>query len=135
MPRMTFHAAVWLDHENAKIFFFDRDTYGEADFRAPKHELHSQAKGRTTHHRGESREQKEYFEVIAKTLAEAQEILVLGPGSAKTELLKHAHKHEPKLAERIVGVESADHPTPGQIVGHARAYFHAKDRMLGNPPG
>jgi stalled ribosome rescue protein Dom34 len=128
-------AAVWLDHEHAKIFSFDRDAPDETDFRAPKHQLASGAKGCDPHHRGESREQKEYFETIARSLADAQEILVMGPGTAKTQFLKHAHKHEPKLAERIVGVESADHPTSAQIKAHAREYFRARDRMLGTSPG
>jgi stalled ribosome rescue protein Dom34 len=128
---MTVHAAVWLDHEHAKIFFFPGDTFDEEDFRAPKHQLASRVKG-LDNHRRESRDQKEYFETIAKSLADAEEILVMGPGTAKIQFLKHAHKHEPKLEERIVGIETADHPTPGQIVAHARQYFRAKDRMLGS---
>jgi stalled ribosome rescue protein Dom34 len=132
---MNLHAAVWLDHEQAKIFFFNRDTYDEGDFAAPKHHIASRAKGRDTHHRGESHDQKEYFESIAKHLADSAEILVLGPGTAKIQFIKHVHKHEPKLEERIAGVESADHPTSGQIVAHAREYFRAKDRMLGTSAG
>ncbi len=132
---MTVHAAVWLDHEQAKIFFFDPEAYAEKDFGAPMHQLASHSKGRSTHHRGESHEQKEYYESIAKRLADAREILVVGPGTAKTELLKHVHKHEPMLEARIVGVETADHPTPGQIVAHARQYFLAKDRQLGASAG
>ena len=128
---MTFHAAVWLDQEHAKIFFFDRDKYEEADLKGPNHQLQSRAKKRDIHHRGESHEQKEFFEAIAKALESSQEILLLGPGTAKTQFLKHTHKHEPKLEARILGVETADHPTPGQIVAHARAYFDAKDKMLG----
>ena len=41
------------------------------------------------------------------------------------------HKHEPKVEARIVGVETADHPTDAQIVAHARAYFRANDPLLG----
>jgi hypothetical protein len=33
---------------------------------------------------------------------------------------------------KIVGVETADHPTGGEIVTHARRYFKASDRM-GSP--
>ncbi len=132
---MTLHAVVWLDQEHAKVFFFDRDSYQEGDFGAPKHHLTSRAKERDSHHRGETHEQKEYFEAIAKSLADAREILVLGPGTAKTQFFKHVHKREPKLEEKIVGVESSDHPTPGQIVAHARRYFQAKDRMLGTSAG
>ena len=30
---------------------------------------------------------------------------------------------------RVVGVESADHPTDGVLLDHARRYFLAADRM------
>jgi len=30
----------------------------------------------------------------------------------------------------VVGVESIDHPTDGQLVAYARKYFVAKDKML-----
>jgi hypothetical protein len=66
-----------------------------------------------------------------KLLGDAQEILLVGPGSAKLELVKHLHKHHPALVGRVKGVESADHPTDPQIVAHARSYFAAKDQMLG----
>ena len=131
---MTFHAAVWLDQEYAKIFFFGLDPSSEEDFRVAKHHVAARAQGRHAFHRGETHEQKEYFEAVAKTLADAREILVLGPGTAKTQFLKHVHAHEPKLEARIVGIETADHPTPGQILAHARHYFAAKDQMLGTVP-
>ncbi len=131
---MSSHAVIWLDSEQAKIFFFDRDSYGEKDFHAPKHHITSHARHREGHPRHESREQKEYFESVAKTVAGVEEILVLGPGVAKTALVKHLHKHDPKIADRVLGIETADHPTPGQIVAQARHYFHAKDQMLGTAP-
>ena len=47
----------------------------------------------------------------------------MGPSTAKLELVKHVHKHDHQLVGRIIGVETADHPTDKQIVAHARAYF------------
>ncbi len=32
--------------------------------------------------------------------------------------------------DRILGVETVDHPTDGQVVAHARSYFAARDNML-----
>jgi hypothetical protein len=32
--------------------------------------------------------------------------------------------------KKIVGVETVDHPSDGQLVAHARHYFKADDRML-----
>ena len=131
---MSSHAVVWLDQEQAKIFFFDRDAFDEKDFHAPKHHITSHAKHRENHHPRESREQKEFFDSVAKTLATVDEVLVLGPGVAKTQLLKHFHLRDPKIAEKVLAVETSDHPTPGQIVAHARHYFQGKDQLLGTGP-
>lgn len=124
-----------MDHETAKVFHIGGDSFDEATFKMPKHQLASRAKGRNTHHRGETHDQKEFYDAIVKAVADAQEILVMGPGTAKLDFLKHVHKHDAALEPRIVGVESADHPTDGQVVAHARAYFRAKDQMLGTTAG
>lgn len=55
---------------------------------------------------------------------------VVGPAQAKLQLLKHLHAHDPHMASRVVGVETVDHPSDGQLVAYARKYFRAKDRML-----
>ena len=57
------------------------------------------------------------------------EVLIAGPGSAKTELVKHIEQHDPTLKKKVVGVETIDHPSDGQLVAHARKYFSAADRM------
>ena len=36
---------------------------------------------------------------------------------------------DPKLKKKVVGVETIDHPSDGQLVAHARKYFNAADRM------
>ena len=61
----------------------------------------------------------------------AQEILVVGPAQAKLQLVKHIHSHDPAMSDKVIGAESVDHPSDGQLVAYARKYFVAKDRMLG----
>lgn len=124
-----YHAAVWLDHREARIFFFNRDTFDEStiDPNKPHQHLH--------HHHGSisgkrAPEDQGYFHSIVEALTPAQEWLILGPSTAKLELAKHIREHDAKLAPRIVGVESADHPTDRQIVALARKYFNAADRMI-----
>lgn len=119
---MTYHAAVWIDHAQAKVFHLDREQSVEDVLKGP------------THHRERgSAEMEHFFHHVVEAVADAQEILVCGPGSAKLELLRHVHRHDKKLESRIVGVETADHPTDGQLAKHAREYFRAKDRITGGP--
>jgi hypothetical protein len=62
-------------------------------------------------------------------MASAQEIVVTGPAQAKTELMVWLRRHAPATSARVLGVETLDHPTHGEIVAFARRYFRAKDRM------
>lgn len=52
------------------------------------------------------------------------------PAQAKLQRIKHIQAHHPQLMANVVGVETVDHPTDGQLVAYARKYFLAKDRML-----
>ena len=80
---------------------------------------------------GKSGEDRQYYHAIAEALAGAQEILIVGPAQAKLQLVKHINTHDHALSDKVVGVESIDHPTDGQLVAYARKYFAAKDQMLG----
>lgn len=123
-----YHAVVWLDHREARVFFFDRKSAEEIDLEAksPNHHLHH-TKGTFAGKRAP--EDQQFFHQVVEALKPAKEWLVLGPGSAKLELVKHVHKHHHTFSDYIIGVESADHPTDKQIVAHARHYFKASDRM------
>jgi hypothetical protein len=59
-------------------------------------------------------------------------LLIVGPASAKHEFFKFVQEHHRALVSKIVGVETVDHPTGGEIVAHARSYFKVTDRM-GSP--
>jgi stalled ribosome rescue protein Dom34 len=71
-----------------------------------------------------------YYHAVVEALKGAQEILVVGPAKAKLQLIKHIHGHDHDMADKIVGVETVDHPSDGQLLAYARKYFVAKDQML-----
>ncbi|MEQ1576901.1 MAG: translational machinery protein [Hyphomicrobium sp.] len=123
-----YHAAVWLDHREARIFFFNRYAVGEVDLAThnPHHHLHHK-KGDIAGKRAP--EDRHFLHEIVEALSPAKEWLIMGPGSAKLELVKHIQKHDASLSDRVIGVETADHPTDKQIVAHARTYFKAADAM------
>ena len=76
----------------------------------------------------------QYFDEIARALDGVQEWLLSGPGAGKNELLSYLSGKLPELDKKLVGVESADHPTDGQLLDHARRYFKAADRLQPNSP-
>lgn len=121
-----YHAVVWLDHAEARIFHFDRESAEKMTVHAHKHHLHHKAGSIGS---GRAPADAAFFDEIVHALADAAEILLLGPGAAKTELFRHVTRTRPALEPRILGIETVDHPTDGQVVAYARKYFHAKDRM------
>lgn len=62
---------------------------------------------------------------------DAEVLLVTGPANEKTELVKHIRQHVPGLMQKIVAVETVDHPSDRQLVDHARRHFKV-DHMM--PP-
>ena len=74
-------------------------------------------------------DEKHYFDGVVKALAGTDEVLVVGPSTAKLALLRYVHGHDPAFAARIVGVETVDHPTDGELLRFARRHFEADDRM------
>lgn len=127
-----FHAVVWLDHQEARIFHVT-ETEAERILlhpHQPSKHLHNH--GARSH--GHLKADDAFLHQVVEALSGAQEWLVTGPGSTKTELVKHIERHDPGLRDRVVGIESADHPTDGQIVAHARRYFAKYDRTVSNAP-
>ena len=121
------HVVVWIDHREARVIFFNAEE-------AETHVVHAHDRHAHLHHKanslgsGHAAEDHNFLEAVSQAMAGAREALIAGPGSAKTELMKHIQNHTPDLARAILGVETLDHPTDGELVGHARKFFHAADR-------
>jgi stalled ribosome rescue protein Dom34 len=121
------HMAVWIDHHEARVFHVAPEGFDESTVAAPhRHFRHPRGPEGLKAHPDDA---NKFYHEVAGALEEAEEVLVLGPSTAKLEFLRYAHKHAPKLEPKIVGIETSDHPTDGQLVAHVRKYFHAADRM------
>lgn len=121
MSTESYHTAVWIDHREARIFHFDRSNAEKSVIRSDNPDMH-------IHHKinvigsGHAAEDQDFYHRVSTGIAGAQAILITGPANAKTELIKHIHRHEPLLVEHIVGVETVDHPSAGLLglcCGHA----------------
>lgn len=123
-----YHAAVWLDHQQARVFFFDAND-------AESVVVHSSHPHQNLHHKANSADSghapvdKSYLKHVAQALAKAGALLVTGPAGAKTELVSYLKEHNPMLAARVSAIETVDHPTDGELLAHARKFFKADDRM------
>jgi stalled ribosome rescue protein Dom34 len=124
-----FHAAVWIDHHEARVFHFsptDVETLVVRPDHPTKH-IHHKANSIGS---GHAAEDQNFLEAVAQSIADAGAVLITGPANAKTELIKHISQRDPQLMKKIVGVETVDHPSNAQLVAYARQYFKVEDRML-----
>src|SRR5262249_29651553 len=123
LPMSThhFHAVVWIDHHEARVFHFSPTEVDKLVLRPehPTRHIHHKANSIGS---GHAAEDHNFLHAVAQSIADAGAVLVTGPANAKTELVKWIHQHEPRLMQIIVGIETVDHPSDGEIVAHARHY-------------
>jgi hypothetical protein len=123
MNQHHYHAVVWIDHHEARVFHFS-PTDVERLVLHPDHPI------RHIHHKansigsGHATEDHDYLHAVAESIADAGAVLITGPANAK-----HVHHYDPKLMNLIVGVETVDHPSDAALVAYAKKYLNAKDRM------
>ncbi len=125
------HAVIWIDHREAHIIQFDTNERSLVKIEKDPKAAHLH------HHRGTLGSGKAvtstaYLKAVIDDVADAKEVLVLGPGSAKLELLKYAQQNAPAIAEKILGVETVDHPTDPQLLAYAKKCFLKIDNLVGD---
>ena len=128
MTSHHYHAAIWIDHREARVFHFS-PTEVERLVVHPEHptkHIHHKANSIGS---GHAAADHEYLQAVVASVADAGAVLITGPANAKTELIKHIHQHDPKMMKVIAGVETVDHPSDGALVAYARKYFKAADLM------
>jgi stalled ribosome rescue protein Dom34 len=122
-----FHSVVYIDHAEALVFAFSENDVQES-------RIHPKDRNGNIHHKagssgsGHAHDSKAYLTAVTDALQPSHEILIVGHGTAKEELASFIRDHVPALAPRIMGVETVDQPTKGEILAFARKFFEAKDR-------
>jgi hypothetical protein len=129
-PMSHFHTVVWLDHAEAHVMHFSPEEVEKQTIRPADAHKNLHIKSGPRAGSGKALEDQKYYHDIAHALEGASEILVVGPANAKLQLIKHIHAHDHGLVDKILGVETVDHPSDAQVVAYARKYFLAKDQML-----
>lgn len=124
-----YHAVVWIDHKEAHVMHISPDDVETSVVRPAKPHNHLHNKSGSAGG-GRAPEDKHFYHEVIEALKGAKEILIVGPANAKLNLVKHIHSHDQQFSDKVVGVETVDHPSDAQLIAYARKYFNAADRML-----
>lgn len=115
------HVVVWIDHHQARIIHIGLSGTDEVvlESKLPAH-LHHKANAVGS---GHASEDKDFLKRTADAIRGAEQVLIMGPSTAKTVLRNYLRDHDPKFAQKTVTVEPADHPSDREIIAHAKRHF------------
>ena len=119
----TFHAVVWMDHQEAHVVMFDREHVEAQRIQSRSHHKHQGKAGDTA----------AFFAEVAQALTDTHEVLVTGPGLARDEFCDWCAAHPKSTVAIIVDSIASDHPSDAQLVAMAKQYFKKFDVMAAVP--
>ena len=119
----TFHAVVWMDHQEAHVVMFDREHVEAQRIQSRSHHKHQGKAGDTA----------AFFAEVAKALVGTREVLLTGPGLARNEFRDWCAVHQKSTAATIVDSIASDHPSDAQLAAMAKQYFKKFDAMAADP--
>lgn len=112
-------SVIWIDREHARIFHFSEENMERKRIRGGHKEHHSHRRDNLDH----EREEKSLFAEAKDELSASDRVLIVGPSMAKHHFQTFLVEHYPVIAKKIVGLETVDHPSDGQIAAMAKTYF------------
>ncbi len=120
------HAIVWIDHARARVIQFDSENSSHSVVlpEGGTPHLHHKANSIDTGHLAEN---QAYLHAVGQAIAGVESVLVTGPANAKLELMKHIARHDPRLLDKVVAVQTVDHPSDGQLLDLGRRHFRLND--------
>ena len=119
---------IWLDSEKAKIFALHPEEVSEKTLVRTEIRHHNAAEKEQNKHKNAEK----FYHEVATALSSAHEVLLVGPGEAKVHFQAHLkNHHHAQVGSKIVGVETIDHPSDGQIVALAKKFFKNHLRFEG----
>jgi hypothetical protein len=123
--------AIWIDHDEARVFHVDGTTFDTETIHAPNHHVHRHPKSQETKTTNHPTDEPRFFDAVLSFLEGSDQILISGPAVTKLHFMRYAETHTPGFAARVMGIETAGHPTDRQFAAHIRHYFHVDSPRTG----
>ncbi|MDO9181745.1 MAG: hypothetical protein Q7U04_05025 [Bacteriovorax sp.] len=105
------HTTIWIDHQHTYLFEFTAKGVEEK-------KMEGNAANDKEH-------LKKFYHEVATAIGAPDQLLIVGPGTAKDEFKHHCETHNhPALAKKIVGTEiMKSHPRKSEILAVSRKFF------------
>ena len=116
---------IWMDHQTAHIIEFTTDpietTTVESKF---THQEKEQTLHRSENlmHNKEQHEEADYYKSLGEIIRNYNDVVLLGPTEAKTELFNFLRKDH-RFAEIVIEIKQTDKMTENQQHAFVRDYF------------
>ncbi len=116
------HAVALIDHHSAQLLQIDAEQVVEHKIKEHAHY--------TRQHGSQVRSEHEFFAEVCDALAGIESVLVAGSHTAQADFRHYVEKHRPAVATQIVGWETVDHPSQGEIVKMVREFFVKRGELV-----
>jgi stalled ribosome rescue protein Dom34 len=107
------HLTLWIDHQHAYLFEYNTD--GLIEKKVKNHNDNNHDKDHL----------KKFYHETVDSIGNPDELLILGPGTAKSEFKHYCEEHAHHLFSKIVAVETmTDHPKKSEILEVSKKFFN-----------
>lgn len=121
MPHPKYDVVVAVDRDEAKLVrVADADHLVEQVIEAELHDARRRAAPASPE---ATKDLHAFHHAIAKALASADRVLVVGPDEARGAFVVHLEHHHPATYAKVFGVESAPRMSDPELAAFARARF------------
>ena len=120
---------VWIDHQEARILRVESEIVHASTIYAPEQGQMTEPVRDPEHQVDEA---DRFFHEVARALDLADEILVVGPSSAKLEFVKYMNRNDHAIDPRILGVETVNQSDDGRLMAFAKLYFKGRGAVEDN---
>ena len=120
---MSKFVAVWMSHTEARVFHIEAAHTETEKLSAPSHHIfHTHPPKGAEGTKAHDEESQKFFHELTTALEGTDSLLIVGPSTGKLAFIRYLHTHAKALEAKVVGVETVDHPTDGQLVAYAKKY-------------
>lgn len=107
-----FHAAMWIDHQEAQFLQLNANSIELQKAHAHKHDTPQRDSKVSSEH--------ELLGEVWGDLADFVEVVITNSHTARADFRHYVTEHSSAISSRIVGWEIIDHPTDGQLMALAK---------------